>query len=112
MATSISDHTHPKIIEITFSFPEFVPECKKEKKSVHSVYSFLRYNQLQSPMTFKNMYQHAENQAISLICSGDMVDYKILQSDLLRTFWSIFQEQKSSQIWDLCRNTANNMFSN
>ena len=23
------DHTHPKISEITFSFPEFAPACKK-----------------------------------------------------------------------------------
>ena len=42
----VSDYTHPKIIEI-FSFPEFAPEYKI---SVHSIYSFWRYNQLQSPM--------------------------------------------------------------
>ena len=29
--------------------------------------------------------------------------------DWLRTFWPIPQEQTSSQIWDLCRNTANNI---
>ena len=29
MATSIFDHTHPKIIEINFNFPEFSPACKK-----------------------------------------------------------------------------------
>ena len=37
-----SDHTHPKISEITFSFPKFAPACKK---SVHSICSFLRYSQ-------------------------------------------------------------------
>ena len=42
------DHIHPKIIEITFSFPEFAPACKK---SVHSINSFLRYRQIQSPVT-------------------------------------------------------------
>ena len=30
-----------------------------------------------------NLYQHAKPQAISLICSVDMVDKKILQSDCL-----------------------------
>ena len=39
----LNDHTHPKIIEINFSFPEFPPACKK---SVHSINSFLRYSQL------------------------------------------------------------------
>ena len=30
-----------------------------------------------------------KNQAISLICTGDIVDLKILQSDWLRAFWCI-----------------------
>ena len=60
-------------------------------------------------LIYVNLYQHAQNQAISLIGSGDMVDYKILQSDWLRTFWPISQEQKLSQIWDLSRNTASNI---
>ena len=38
----IFDQTQPKIIEITFSFPEFASVCKK---SVHSINSFLRYSQ-------------------------------------------------------------------
>ena len=33
---------------------------------------------------------------------------KILQSDWLRAFRPISQEQEFSQIWDLCTNTANN----
>ena len=45
----------------------------------------------------------------SLICSGDIVDFKILQFDWLRIFWPISQEQKFSQIWFLCKNTANNI---
>ena len=48
MAIPISHHAHPKTIEITFSFPEFAPACKI---SVHSIYSFLRYSQFQSPVT-------------------------------------------------------------
>ena len=88
---AISHHAHPKIIEITFGFPEFAPACKI---SVHSIYSFLRYSQFKSPwpdwpqpfltmstqkvfdqlLIYVSLYQHAKNQAISLICSWDMVD--------------------------------------
>ena len=32
---------------------------------------------------------------------------KIVQSHWLRTFWPISQDLEFSQIWDLCRNTAN-----
>ena len=56
-----------------------------------------------------NLYQHAKNQAISLICSGDMIDSKIVQSNWLRKFWPLSWEQKFSQIWDLHKNTANNI---
>ena len=86
MTMPIFDQAHPKITETTFCFPEFAKPCKK---SVHSIYSFLRYSQFLSPVTrlampipkffdqlliYVNLYQHAKNQAISLICSGDMVD--------------------------------------
>ena len=56
-----------------------------------------------------NLYKNAKNQATSLICSGDTVDGKILQFNWLRTFWTIFQEQKYFQIWNMCRNTASNI---
>ena len=55
-----------------------------------------------------NLYQHIKDQAISLICSGDIDDLKILQSDWLRACWSTSQKQKFSRIWDLCTNTDNN----
>ena len=42
MVMPIFDHTHPKIIEITFSFPTF---ARAYKKSVNSFYSLLRYSQ-------------------------------------------------------------------
>ena len=91
MTTPIFDQADPKIIEITFYFPEFAPPCKK---SVHSIDSFLRYSQFLSPVTrlattisghahqkifdqlliYVNLYQHAKYHAISLTCSGDMVD--------------------------------------
>ena len=41
MATPTFDHFHIKSIEITFSFPEFAPACKK---LVNSINSFLRYS--------------------------------------------------------------------
>ena len=59
-------------------------------------------------LIYVNLYQHAKNQAISLIYSRDVVDLKILQFDWLKTFWHISQESEFSQIWDLCWNTANN----
>ena len=63
------------------------------------------FNQL---LIFVNLYQHAKNEAVSSICFGEIVDLKILQSDWLREFWPISQEQDLSQIKDSCRNTANN----
>ena len=42
MATPIFELANPRNIEITLSFPEFAPTCKK---SVHSINSFLRYSQ-------------------------------------------------------------------
>ena len=55
-----------------------------------------------------NLYQHAKNEAVSSICSGEMADLKMLQSDRLRAFWPISQKQ-DFPIYDLCRNTANNI---
>ena len=113
LVTPIFDYTHTEMGEITFSFPQFVPACTK---LVHSANSFLRYRQFYSPVTrlytpisnhphpktfdqlliYMNLYQHAKKQAISLVCSGDMIDQKILQSDLLKTFWPISEEPKFS----------------
>ena len=56
-----------------------------------------------------NLHQHAKSQAFSSLCSSDVVDLKILQSDWPRAFWYISQELDFSQIWDLCKNTANNI---
>ena len=43
-----------------------------------------------------DLYQHAKNEAISSICSAEIVDLKILQSDWLRAFWPVSQEQDLS----------------
>ena len=37
-------------------------------------------------LIFVNLYQHAKNEAMSLICSGEVVHLKILQSDWLIAF--------------------------
>ena len=47
------------------------------------------------------LYLHAKNKAISSICSGEIIDLKILQSDGLRAFWSISQKQDFSQ-YSIC----------
>ena len=87
----LNDHTHfwagpPKNHWKKVCFPEFAQTCKK---SVHFINSFLRYSQFWNPVTrlatpiqnlfdqiliYVNLYQHAKNQPISLICSGDMVN--------------------------------------
>ena len=56
-----------------------------------------------------NLQHHAKNQAFSSFCSSDKVNLKILQSDCLRAFWPRSQEPNFSQVWDLCKNTANNI---
>ena len=86
----IFDHAHPKIIEATFSFPEFALALKK---SAYSICAFLRYNQFKSPVTrlvtpifdhthpkifdqlliYVNLHQHAKNQVISFMSFGDKV---------------------------------------
>ena len=45
MAMPTFDHTHPKITEITFNFPEFVLVCKQP---VYSINSFLIQTILES----------------------------------------------------------------
>ena len=78
MVMPIFDNAHPKIIEITFSFPEFATACKN-LQTVHFIYSFLRYSQFLSPVTrlatpnfffnplliYVNLHPHAKNQATS-----------------------------------------------
>ena len=56
-----------------------------------------------------NLYEHAQNEAIPSICPGKIIDLKIPQSEWLRAFWPISQEQYFSQIEDLYKNTANNI---
>ena len=48
-------------------------------------------------LIFVNLYQHAKTCTVSSICSGEMVNLKILEPDWLRPFWPISQEQDFSQ---------------
>ena len=125
MATPISDQAHLQIIEITFSFPEFVLVCKI---SVHSIYSFLRYNQFQSPVTrlAKLIFDHVHPKTFwstFTLCelvstskkSGHFVDlfwrYGWLKNPAIWLAENILADisgTKLNQIWDLCSNTANN----
>ena len=43
-----------------------------------------------------NLHQCAKNGAALPICFGKLVESKILQSDWLRAFWTISQEQDFS----------------
>ena len=47
-------------------------------------------------LIFVILYQHTKNQAISWICSGDIVDLKMLQCDWLRAFCPISQEHSNT----------------
>ena len=46
-------------------------------------------------LIFVNLYQHAKNEVVSAICSGEIVDLQFLQSDWLKML--IFQEQDFSK---------------
>ena len=92
MTTPIFDQAHPKTIETAFCFPKFAPPRKK----IRSFHQFIleiqpileSHDQTNHPhfwpsqckkffdqlLIYLNLYQHAKNQAILLIGSGDMVD--------------------------------------
>ena len=51
-----------------------------------------------------NLHQRDKNEAVSSICSGEILDLKILQSDWLRAFWPISQEKYFSK-YRICAGT-------
>ena len=126
MAMPISHHAHPKIIEITFSFPEFAPACKI---SVHSTYSFLRYSQFRSQVTrlakpiFDHIYPKKFWSTFNLCefvptCKKAGYSLDLLWRNgrlknpaiwLAKNILAHISGAKFSQIWNLCRNTANNI---
>ena len=88
------------------------------KKLVNSICSFFKYIQEWTDalpkkclwtFNFCEFLRTCKNEAVSSIYSWEIVDWKIQQSVWLRPFWPISQEKHFSQIYDLCRNTANNI---
>ena len=67
-----------------------------------------KQNTLDQLLTFVNCI-NIKKKAASLICYGEIIDLKILQSDWLRALWSMSQEQDFSQILDLGISIANNI---
>ena len=119
MTTPIFDQAHPKIIEITFCFPVFAPPCKK---SFHFINSFLRYSQLATPIsghTHPNIFWSTFNLCKFVsTCkkSGYFINlfwrYGWLKNPaiwLAENILAHISGTKSSQIWDLCRNTEVNI---
>ena len=49
-------------------------------------------------LVFAKLYQHAKNEVVSCICSGEIYDLKILQSESLRAFWLISQNKPNNPI--------------
>ena len=101
---AVLDHTYPKIIESTFSFPEFVPACKK---SLYFICSFLKYylileshdqtghidlwpcplkKYFDQLLIFVNLYQHAKSVILS-VHSSDTVNFRVSSPDLPHTFF-------------------------
>ena len=60
-------------------------------------------------MPIQKVFVKAFIKAISALPFGDIVDLKILQPDWLTTFRPIPQESDIFQIWDLCKNTENDI---
>ena len=88
MATPIFEHTFPKIIKKTSSFPGFAPACNLFIPSLPSWDAILesrnktdRTHFLPHPpkdfdhlLVYVDLHQYAKNQPISLTCSGDTFD--------------------------------------
>ena len=51
-----------------------------------------------------NLYQHAKNETVPSICSGEIVDLKILQSDWLRAF-GLYLQNKIFPKYRICSGT-------
>ena len=130
LATSIFDHPHPKVFWSAFNFCNHVPTFKKSVylfhllilqmqlilESLHqtghthfwscSFLNMLRQTLFNKLLIFGNLCQHTKNKAALSISSGEMLALKVLQSEWLRAFWPIFQEQNFSQTEGLYRNTV------
>ena len=61
------------------------------------IFDHVQPKKFQPNFNFCEFVSTCKNVAISLICSKEIVDLKILQSAWLRAFWPMSQEQDFSQ---------------
>ena len=84
LATPIFDNAHPKILKSLFNLLGFLTACKKSVNSMCSfrlttnIFDHVQPKIFDQLLIFVNLYQHAKNEAILSICSGEIVDLKIL----------------------------------
>ena len=96
---AIFDQAHPKINDSTFSFPEFVPACKKSvyfSDTVnfrvpwpdwpHSFFTIPTQKLFDQLLVFANLYQHAKKSFTSSVHSSDTVNFRVLQPDWPHSF--------------------------
>ena len=100
LATPIFDHAHPIHFWSAFNIYESVSACKKSANSICSFLSYSPETILQSRdqigqthfMSDQNIFKQLLT--VSLICSGEILDLKILQFYWFRTFWPISLGQR------------------
>ena len=125
----IFDHAYPKIIEITFRLPEFVPACKK---SVYSICSFLRQSHFRVPwpnwqhtfltpptpknfnqlLIFVNLHQHGKNKFIPSVHSSDIVNFRDLSLDWPHSFLTMHTPKIFNELLicvNLCHHAKNQL---
>ena len=81
-----------------------------ESRLVTPIFDHAQPNNFQSTINFCEFVSSCKKCGVSSVCSRESVYLKILQSDRMKTFWSIFPEQDFSQTQDLCRNTVTWIF--
>ena len=75
----------------TINFRGQRPDCP------HPFFNMLNQKIFNQLLIFMNLYQYAKDEVVSLLCSGEVVDFKILESHWLRAFWLISQKQDFSK---------------
>ena len=111
---SILDYADQILFEVTFSSTNIVSACKKISfgylfiyritpvlescnPADHTNLNIPTLKNLNQILVFQNLYQYVKNQFISLFCTRDTVDLKILQSDA--GIWACFRNQIFSKQW-------------
>ena len=120
---AIFDQAHLKVIEPTIHVPEFVPSCKK---SVYSIYSFLKKSNLEShEQTAKPILDHAhrkkfssafnflwicinmqKNQFFPSVHLSDTVNYRVPSPDWPHPFLTIPTQKSIYQLLTFCESVS------